>query len=102
MAQLKKDCYILEHVKIIPVICLVLLDLRCLLLLVQPGLIILNAWYGKFVTDTSRKHERAKVIDVTVPLQCLVKDSKLILTEATKVKSAPHSIPAVLPDAAGC
>uniref|UniRef100_A0A672JFA7 DnaJ homolog subfamily C member 11 n=1 Tax=Salarias fasciatus TaxID=181472 RepID=A0A672JFA7_SALFA len=49
------------------------------------GLIILNAWYGKFVTDNSRRHERAKVIDVTVPLQCLVKDSKLILTEATKV-----------------
>ncbi|XP_055787550.1 dnaJ homolog subfamily C member 11-like isoform X2 [Salvelinus fontinalis] len=48
------------------------------------GLIILNAWYGKFVTDNSQKHERAKVIDVTVPLQCLVKDSKLILTEATK------------------
>lgn len=27
-----------------------------------------------------------KVIDVTVPLQCLVKDSKLILTEASKVR----------------
>lgn len=27
-----------------------------------------------------------KVIDVTVPLQCLVKDSKLILTEASKVQ----------------
>ncbi|KAJ8257817.1 hypothetical protein GJAV_G00190050 [Gymnothorax javanicus] len=48
------------------------------------GLIILNAWYGKFVTDNSQKHERARVIDVTVPLQCLVKDSKLILTEASK------------------
>ncbi|XP_073417830.1 dnaJ homolog subfamily C member 11 [Dendrobates tinctorius] len=48
------------------------------------GLIILNAWYGKFVTDNSRKNERVKVIDVTVPLQCLVKDSKLILTEASK------------------
>ncbi|KAL3058956.1 hypothetical protein OYC64_010988 [Pagothenia borchgrevinki] len=48
------------------------------------GLIILNAWYGKFVTDTSQKQEKAKVIDVTVPLQCLVKDSKLILTEASK------------------
>lgn len=48
------------------------------------GLIILNAWYGKFVTDNSRRHERAKVIDVTVALQCLVKDSKLILTEAIK------------------
>ncbi|XP_072464837.1 dnaJ homolog subfamily C member 11 isoform X1 [Notamacropus eugenii] len=48
------------------------------------GLIILNAWYGKFVNDKSRKHEKVKVIDVTVPLQCLVKDSKLILTEASK------------------
>uniref|UniRef100_A0A672FAC9 DnaJ homolog subfamily C member 11 n=1 Tax=Salarias fasciatus TaxID=181472 RepID=A0A672FAC9_SALFA len=49
-----------------------------------PGLIILNAWYGKFVSDTSQRQEKAKVIDVTVPLQCLVKDSKLILTEASK------------------
>ncbi|XP_023118071.1 dnaJ homolog subfamily C member 11 isoform X1 [Amphiprion ocellaris] len=48
------------------------------------GLIILNAWYGKFVSDTSQKQEKAKVIDVTVPLQCLVKDSKLILTETSK------------------
>ncbi|XP_012678046.1 dnaJ homolog subfamily C member 11 [Clupea harengus] len=48
------------------------------------GLIILNAWYGKFVTDNSRKNERAKVIDVTVPLQCLVKDSKLFLAESSK------------------
>lgn len=58
-----------------------------LLLLLYLGLIILNAWYGKFVTDNSRKHERAKVIDITVPLQCLVKDSKLILTEASKVRT---------------
>uniref|UniRef100_A0A3Q2QDQ7 DnaJ heat shock protein family (Hsp40) member C11 n=1 Tax=Fundulus heteroclitus TaxID=8078 RepID=A0A3Q2QDQ7_FUNHE len=50
----------------------------------HPGLIILNGWYGKFVSDTSQKQEKAKVIDVTVPLQCLVKDSKLILTEASK------------------
>ncbi|CAB1314942.1 unnamed protein product [Coregonus sp. 'balchen'] len=48
------------------------------------GLIILNAWYGKFVTDNCARQERAQVIDVTVPLQCLVKDSKLILTEASK------------------
>ncbi|XP_037535160.1 dnaJ homolog subfamily C member 11 [Nematolebias whitei] len=48
------------------------------------GLIILNAWYGTFVSDTSQKQDKAKVIDVTVPLQCLVKDSKLILTEASK------------------
>lgn len=50
------------------------------------GLIIVNAWYGKFVNDKSRKNEKVKVIDVTVPLQCLVKDSKLILTEASKVQ----------------
>ncbi|XP_062822960.1 dnaJ homolog subfamily C member 11 [Anolis carolinensis] len=48
------------------------------------GLIVVNAWYGKFVNDQSRRNEKAKVIDVTVPLQCLVKDSKLILTEASK------------------
>ncbi|KAF4018460.1 hypothetical protein G4228_010299 [Cervus hanglu yarkandensis] len=48
------------------------------------GLIIVNAWYGKFVNDKSKKSEKVKVIDVTVPLQCLVKDSKLILTEASK------------------
>uniref|UniRef100_A0A8U7NXP5 DnaJ heat shock protein family (Hsp40) member C11 n=1 Tax=Corvus moneduloides TaxID=1196302 RepID=A0A8U7NXP5_CORMO len=48
------------------------------------GLIVVNAWYGKFVNDNSRKNEKVKVIDVTVPLQCLVKDSKLILTEASK------------------
>lgn len=51
------------------------------------GLIVVNAWYGKFVNDNSRKNEKVKVIDVTVPLQCLVKDSKLILTEASKVRS---------------
>ncbi|KAK2513556.1 Dnajc11 [Columba guinea] len=48
------------------------------------GLIVVNAWYGKFVNDNSRKNEKVKVIDVTVPLQCLVKDSKLILTESSK------------------
>ncbi|XP_007532804.1 dnaJ homolog subfamily C member 11 [Erinaceus europaeus] len=48
------------------------------------GLIMVNAWYGKFVKDKSKKREKVKVIDVTVPLQCLVKDSKLILTEASK------------------
>uniref|UniRef100_A0A5F9DHF0 DnaJ heat shock protein family (Hsp40) member C11 n=1 Tax=Oryctolagus cuniculus TaxID=9986 RepID=A0A5F9DHF0_RABIT len=50
------------------------------------GLIIVNAWYGKFVNDKSKKSEKVKVIDVTVPLQCLVKDSKLILTEASKAR----------------
>lgn len=53
------------------------------------GLIVVNAWYGKFVNDQSRKNEKVKVIDVTVPLQCLVKDSKLILTETSKVRAQP-------------
>uniref|UniRef100_A0A672ZJJ6 DnaJ (Hsp40) homolog, subfamily C, member 11b n=1 Tax=Sphaeramia orbicularis TaxID=375764 RepID=A0A672ZJJ6_9TELE len=44
----------------------------------------LTLYYFLFVSDTSQKQEKAKVIDVTVPLQCLVKDSKLILTEASK------------------
>lgn len=49
-------------------------------------MIVVKAWYGKFVNDNSRKNEKVKVIDVTVPLQCLVKDSKLILTESSKVR----------------
>lgn len=60
------------------------------------GLIILNAWYGKFVMNPSQKPEQAKVIDVTVPLQCLVKDSKLILTEASKVRPPSASPPVEL------
>lgn len=62
----------------------------------RSGLIILNAWYGKFMMDSSQKPERARVIDVTVPLQCLVKDSKLILTEASKVRPPSASLPALL------
>ncbi|XP_033822395.2 dnaJ homolog subfamily C member 11-like [Periophthalmus magnuspinnatus] len=57
------------------------------------GLIILNAWYGKFVSEL--KQEKNKVIDVTVPLQCLVKDSKLILTEASKAGLPGFYDPAV-------
>uniref|UniRef100_A0A3Q2HDU2 DnaJ homolog subfamily C member 11 n=1 Tax=Equus caballus TaxID=9796 RepID=A0A3Q2HDU2_HORSE len=57
------------------------------------GLIIVNAWYGKFVNDKSKKSEKVKVIDVTVPLQCLVKDSKLILTEASKAAPKGKSRP---------
>lgn len=34
------------------------------------------------------------MIDVTVPLQCLVKDSKLILTEASKVRRPCARAPA--------
>lgn len=78
----------LEHIKITQQYVWFYLIRAVCCCFVKPGLIILNAWYGKFVTDNSRKHERAKVIDVTVPLQCLVKDSKLILTEATKVNKS--------------
>lgn len=58
----------------------------------------MNAWYGKFVNDNSRKNEKVKVIDVTVPLQCLVKDSKLILTEASKVRSCADKAQAQMCD----
>ncbi|XP_012270711.1 dnaJ homolog subfamily C member 11 [Orussus abietinus] len=55
------------------------------------GLVITKALYGRVVypqdrsagDDASTGH-RDEVIDVTVPLQCLVKDSKLILHNASK------------------
>ena len=50
------------------------------------GLIVIEAWYGKLY-DTAEGHHTfsPKVIDVTVPLQCLVVDSKLILHDTSKV-----------------
>eukprot|EP00795_Rhopilema_esculentum_P007159 gene7159-12817_t len=50
----------------------------------KKGLVILNAWYGQLVTTERSEVDTPKVIDVTVPLQCLVNGSKLILTEASK------------------
>ncbi|UYV79553.1 DNAJC11 [Cordylochernes scorpioides] len=55
------------------------------------GLIIFQALYGKLIfqdsgeviNDTS-SIGTGHIIDVTVPLQCLVKDSKLILPESSK------------------
>ena len=44
------------------------------------GLVIIQAWYGVFGSSN-------KLIDVTVPVQCLVSNSKLILPEHTKVIS---------------
>ncbi|KAL5262293.1 hypothetical protein ACHWQZ_G007873 [Mnemiopsis leidyi] len=41
------------------------------------GLVIVQAWYGVFGSAN-------KLIDVTVPVQCLVSNSKLILPEHTK------------------
>lgn len=42
------------------------------------GLVLLQAWYGIFGNTN-------KLIDVTIPLQCLVSNSKLILPEQSKV-----------------
>ena len=52
----------------------------------RQGLIILEAWYGKlFDLDPAGDGlGLPKVIDVHVPLQCLVVDSKLILREENK------------------
>ena len=51
------------------------------------GLIIIEAWYGcLFATSgTFQQQLQPRVIDVTVPLQCLVSDSKLILRDTSKV-----------------
>ncbi|XP_076300065.1 dnaJ homolog subfamily C member 11 isoform X1 [Lasioglossum baleicum] len=54
------------------------------------GLIIAKALYGRFVypqrsTSPPEEHlHRDEVIDVTIPLQCLVKNSKLVLHNASK------------------
>lgn len=54
------------------------------------GLVIVNAWYGNFLSfnesDFNNPYRVNKVIDVTIPLQCQVKDSKLFLAEGPKVQ----------------
>ena len=52
----------------------------------KQGLIIVEAWYGKLfdLDPASGGLGLPKVIDVHVPLQCLVVDSKLILREENK------------------
>ncbi|XP_028049704.1 dnaJ homolog subfamily C member 11 isoform X2 [Monomorium pharaonis] len=54
----------------------------------KKGLIITKALYGRFVYPQQDRLEeighRDEMIDVTIPLQCLVKDSKLILHKASK------------------
>ncbi|XP_011685885.1 PREDICTED: dnaJ homolog subfamily C member 11 [Wasmannia auropunctata] len=55
----------------------------------KKGLIITKALYGRFVypqdrSTTEESGHRDEMIDVTIPLQCLVKDSKLILHKASK------------------
>lgn len=54
------------------------------------GLVIVQAKYGRIIFSgeavTSDSLDQSEVIDVTIPLQCLVKDSKLILYEPSKVR----------------
>jgi DnaJ family protein C protein 11 len=60
------------------------------------GLVIIKALYGRVVNVTvstsgtgagssTEPEYLDEVIDVMIPLQCLVKDSKLVLHEASKV-----------------
>lgn len=58
----------------------------------KQGLVITKALYGRFVYPQDAMEEatnghRDDVIDVTIPLQCLVKDSKLVLHNASKVNT---------------
>ncbi|KXJ21318.1 dnaJ homolog subfamily C member 11 [Exaiptasia diaphana] len=52
------------------------------------GLIIISAWYGNLVSMNTSDHSsnsgHPEVIDVTVPVQCQVKDSRLFLTDKHK------------------
>ncbi|XP_050023597.1 dnaJ homolog subfamily C member 11 [Dermacentor andersoni] len=51
------------------------------------GLVIIEALYGNFSEEQENNVSQAtirEVVDVRVPLQCLVKDSHLMLTDASK------------------
>jgi DnaJ family protein C protein 11 len=50
----------------------------------RKGLIITKSVYGRWLDLNNRDHSDT-LTDVTIPLQCLVKDSKLILHDASKV-----------------
>lgn len=50
----------------------------------RKGLIVTKAVYGKWI-DLNHRDLNDALTDVTIPLQCLVKDSKLILHEGSKV-----------------
>lgn len=64
----------------------------------KKGLIIVKALYGKLVSesgDFNRSENVDEVLDVTIPLQCLVKDSKLVLHELSKSQLPGFFDPAV-------
>ena len=49
-------------------------------------MIVVEAWYGKlFDLQVDDQPYQPKIVDVCVPLQCMVQESKLILHESTKV-----------------
>lgn len=53
----------------------------------KKGLVIIKAYFGKQVSLSSPELDPSEdVIDVTIPLQCLVKDSKLVLHDSSKVR----------------
>lgn len=62
------------------------------------GLTIAEAWYGKMsVRDNQRINpcSEDEVIDVCVPLQCMVQDSKLIIHPGTKCRLSGFYDPCV-------
>jgi len=52
----------------------------------RKGLIILSAIYGRLVVEGKEVADEEDTLDVTVPLQCLVVDSKLVLTDVGKAQ----------------
>jgi len=62
------------------------------------GLVINSAKYGRFIVDAESAAAQNinsasyiasdEIIDITIPLQILVKDSKLVLQEKSKVKTS--------------
>ncbi|KRT81908.1 Chaperone [Oryctes borbonicus] len=64
----------------------------------KKGLIIVKALYGRIIStpgDTHVDENTEEVIEVTIPLQCLVKDSKLVLHELSKSQLPGFFDPAV-------
>ncbi|XP_018572259.1 dnaJ homolog subfamily C member 11 [Anoplophora glabripennis] len=53
----------------------------------KKGMVIIKAIYGRIITERGNQGDAElsnEVIDVTVPIQCLVKDSKLVIHGRTK------------------
>ncbi|XP_076270710.1 dnaJ homolog subfamily C member 11 isoform X2 [Rhynchophorus ferrugineus] len=50
----------------------------------KKGLIIIKAIYGKILGESGDGEISSDILDVTVPVQCLVKDSKLTIHEHSK------------------